>query len=476
MKNIKFVEKISLALAASLAAFGVFAETSATVEKVLVRQLWPWSRNVRVEYTLANTDGGSVDISVSAYNGSTELDMTNIGSALVSDEGLHGIIGDGIHSFTFDPYVLFGDDVSAYTDFKVSVDIAGVGDPLSTRIEYRVFDLETGAVTTLSRRNIYDHPELYGSTVITNYPDLYSGFVKPSALPAEDVFIVPGFASNDVFKTTKIVMKRIPAAGNEFWMGPSEDDTKTPSSDWVYPRLGEHRFKAKLSSDFYIGIFELTQKQYQMLTGERPSFYTNETYWATRPLEYAMLADVTAENGFIGLAANMFGKAIALPTEAQWEYAAKALYDGAGYPSGLELTADNELVMEHYASRGHSSRNDAIGIGGTYTVGLGNPNPFGLYNMYGNVVEWTSDKVRTNLATYYGWESGKGAIEDPKCDSSQSAFTTSPGYNVFKGGSFYSGNSSAERRPAYRGADQATKKLYISNVPIYGFRLVCPAD
>ncbi len=475
MKNMKFIKTMSLAFVALAAAFGAFAETSATVETVLVRQLWPWSRNVRVEYTLANTGGGSVDISFRAYNGSTELDVSSIGTALVSDEGLHGIKGDGIHSFTFDPYVLFGDDVSAYTDFKVSVDIAGEGDPLSTRIEYRVFDLETGAVTTLSRRNIYDRPEIYGSTVITNYADLYTGFAKPAALPAEDVFIVPGFASNDVFKTTKLVMKRIPAAGNEFWMGPSDGDEKTVASDyWNNARAGESRFKAKLSSDFYIGIFELTQKQYQMLTGERPSYYTNETYWTTRPLENTKMETMTAEGGFIALAANLFGKSIALPTEAQWEYAAKALYDGAGYPSGLDLTEANELVMENYVSRGHSSQDDAIGIGGTYTVGLGNPNPFGLYNMYGNATEWTSDYVRRDLASYYEWEDGDSAKVDPVCSSSEQLFGSS--YRVFKGGSFTSGNTSPQRRSAYRGAGKLTTVKNAADLYIYGYRLVCPAD
>ncbi len=474
MKNMKSLKLVSVAFVAIAAAYGAFAETSATVEAVMVRQLWPWSRNVKVEYTLANTGGGSVDISFRAFNGSTELDVSGIGAALVSDEGLHGIFGDGIHSFTFDPYVLFGNTVSALADFKVSVDIAGEGDPLATRIEYRVFDLETGAVTTLSRRNIYDRPEIYGSTIITNYADLNANFVKPAALPAEDVFIVPGFNDNDVFKTTKIVMKRIPAANNEFWMGPSEDDTKTPTSEWNYPRLGEHRFKAKLSSDFYIGIFELTQKQYHMLTGERPSYYTNETYWTTRPLENTKMETMIAEGGFIALAANLFGKSIALPTEAQWEYAAKALYDGAGYPSGLDLTVANELVMENYASRGHSDQDDAVGVGGSYIVGCGNPNPYGLYNMYGNVAEWTSDKARKDLASYYEWTSGGDAIVDPVCTAHDSTFDSS--YRVFKGGTFNSGNTSAERRSAWRGAGQLTTVRNSGKVYVYGYRLVCPAD
>ncbi len=463
-------------------AFGV-AFAAATVNatpsvgQVLVHQLWPWSQNVKVEYTLSGTEGGTFDIAVTAAEDGVAIDSAKVNSALCGGEGFHSITGDGIHTFTLDPTQLVADGATAIGNFTVSVTVAGAGDPLGTRYEYRIFDLETGAITDLRRRDIYDHPELYGSTVITNYADLNASFVKPAALPAEDVFIVPGFNSNDVWKTTKIVMKRIPAADNEFWMGPSEDDEKTVASDyWTYPRAGESRFQAKLSSDFYIGIFELTQKQYQMLTGERPSYYTNETYWTTRPLEYTKLETMNAEGGFIDLAASMFGKAIGLPTEAQWEYAAKALYDGAGYPSGLELTAASELVMEYYASRGHSSegRSDDAGAGGTYLVGCGNPNPFGLYNMYGNVAEWTSDKVRRDLASYYGWTSGGDAIVDPVCSSAESMFGSS--YRVFKGASFNSGNTSAERRPAYRGAGSLTTVRNSAKVYVFGYRLMCPAD
>lgn len=466
----------SLATAAFAAAT---ASADPTVGQVLVHQLWPWSQNVKVEYTLSGTDGGAYDVDVSCYEAGVEIAASKVRSALCGGEGFHGVKGDGIHTFTLDPSQLVAEDATALGNFTVSITVAGPGDPLASRLEYRVFDLETGEVTDLTRGDIYDHPDLYGSTVYTNYADVYSGFTKPSDLPAEDVFIVPGF-NTDEFKTTKLVMKRIPAAEKEFWMGPSDGDPNTlAAGSWSEPRLGESRFKAVLSQDYFMSVFELTQRQYELVVGDNPSFFTNRQYYATRPLEFTSRDTFTAaESGFLAKATAMFGKTFNLPTEAQWEFAAKAMYDGPGYPSGLEITQANLGVMEGVtAKRGHSGypdagRNDATNVGGTWDVGRGQPNPYGLYNMFGNVSERMLDASHKDLATKYGWTDGSPAVRDPY----NTQYQLASGQVVYKGGNYASNVDGNQRRSAWRGSSSKTARVLSITHPLWGFRVICPVD
>ena len=383
-------------------------------------------------------------------------------------------VDNGLHSFSFDPAVLFGTS-DAKVNFTVSMDPRGTSDPNIDRIEYRVFDLETGVAQDLRRRDIYNAPAEYG-TPITNYADVAAGFTKPADLPAEDVFIAPGF-NTDKFKTTKLVMKRIPAANVEWWMGPSEGDARaTAAGSFSVPtKLGESRFKAKLTQDYFIGVFEVTQKQYEMVTGSRPSYYTNLTYWAKRPVEnVAWTNHVNAQNGFPARMSAMFGKTVKLPTEAQWEFAAKAMYDGANFSSGLELTAANFTVMEGYfGQRGHTGRNDGTGTGGTYLVGGGRPNPFGLYNMFGNVYELCLDGANRNLKSRYGWSDGSPAVSNPYNSTPEAAINY---YYVLKGGSFYY-DDPATWRCASRGLlYKEWIKISGVNVPCFGIRVICTAD
>ena len=183
-----------------------FANADVAVDRVVVHQLWPWSQNVKCEYELSGTEPGKTyDLQVGASNGSTVIDTSGIGAALVAGEGLFGITGDGTHSFTFDPTLLADGNVAGWMNFKMSVDVKGEGDPLANREEYRIFDLDTGAITTLTRKDIYNRPDLYGE-VITNYAAVGEGFTTPLT----DVFIATGF-TNDIYKTQKLVMKRIHA-------------------------------------------------------------------------------------------------------------------------------------------------------------------------------------------------------------------------------------------------------------------------
>ena len=479
----------SLFIAASFAAI---ASANPTVSDILVHQLWPWSQNIKVEYTL--TGSGSEEawnLDVKCYEGNTQIDAAKVNAALCGGEGFHSIVGNGIHTFTLDPSKLLAEGATAISDFTVSVDIAGPGDSLGVRIEYRVFDLETGKVTDLRRRDFIDHPEIYG-TVITNYADLHAGFAKPADLPDEDVFIVPGFNTDNVWKTTKLVMKRIPAKkltqDGTWYMGPVAGDANTmeegTSDSGTPPRIGESRFPVRLSGDFFIGIFELTQKQYAMLmNGARPSLYTNETYWATRPLENVSWEDFY--NNFLPAARTALNKNVAMPSEAQWEFAARAMYDGDGsyFPSGIATDSAGWLAMEGMNgnnTNNSTDRNAPVALGGghgTVTVGSGLPNPFGLYNLFGNVREFTVDLGNTNLRVYYNDPTEQNPAVDPVCVSA-STISGVGAPRVVKGAAYRAkGGQANVLRCATRYAISKSSKYHGDNsARTFGFRLMCPAD
>ena len=479
----------SFATAAAVATLAANAAAAPSVGQILVHQLWPWSQNVKVEYTLNGTGGGAYDIDVHCYEDGVEIDSAKVSSALCGGEGFHGIRGDGIHTFTLDPAQLVAEGATALGNFTVSIEATAPGDPLASRVEYRVFDLVAGTVTDLTRGDIYDHPELYGSTVITNYAEVGAGFTKPADLPAEDVFIVPGF-NTDEFKTTKLVMKRIPAKDVVWWMGPSDNDPNavaagTDSSITGGRKLGESRFQATFSDDYYIGIFELTQKQFSLLMdGANPSFYTNQTYWAARPLENYSYNDF--KGTFLPAARTALGKeGINMPTEAQWEFAAKAMYDGPGFPNGGELGKDNWVTLEGMANGNSDNGRYAVGTGnsgvgngqGTLTVGSGKPNPFGLYNMFGNVSEFVSELyANKNLGELYADQIAQGPVYDPYC-STQQSIGGSGSYRIIKGCNFRIGSPDYRNRSACR---LAVKNNVVAmgneSDHVLGFRLACPAD
>lgn len=176
---------------------------------------------------------------------------------------------------------------------------------------------------------------------------------------------------------------RIPA-GN-FTMGSTngENDEK-PVHDVV------------ISRSFEMGKYEVTQEQWEAVMGNNPSYFKGD---GRLPVERVSWEDVQQ---FISALNSRSRKYIyRLPTEAEWEYAARAGSRG-DYAGNLD-------AMAWYGSNSGSK---------THSVGGKQPNAFGLYDMHGNVYEWCSD--------WYGNYSS-GTVTDPSGASSGS-------YRVFRGG------------------------------------------
>ena len=169
-----------------------------------------------------------------------------------------------------------------------------------------------------------------------------------------------------------------------------------------------------ISHGFWIGKYEVTQREYLAVTGSNPSGFPGDL---NRPVESVSWLDATNYCALLTqqeLAAGRIppGSHYRLPTEAEWECAARA-GTSTRFSYGDDPNFTNLTNHAWYAS------NSGFG---THPVGQKLPNPWGLYDMEGNVLEWTLD--------WYGPYSG-GAATDP-----QGPVSNPQGVKVIRGGAW----------------------------------------
>ena len=156
----------------------------------------------------------------------------------------------------------------------------------------------------------------------------------------------------------------------EFNMGASADEKKQYEDRFVA------RHRVRLSNGFWMQETEVTQTQYEMVMGKRPSFWQ----WRTKmhnPVEQVSWQDAVE---FCAKLSEMDpGHNYRLPTEAEWEYACRAGTSGSRYGDLLEIAWVFVNTDTGEGSTGHRP------------VGTKKPNAWGLYDMFGNVAEWCSD-------------------------------------------------------------------------------------
>ena len=176
---------------------------------------------------------------------------------------------------------------------------------------------------------------------------------------------MPDLLTNDEYKTTKLVLKRIPAG--TFQMG---DEVGGGEAD----ELPVHT--VNITEAFYLGVFEVTQKQWFEVQGDWPSSFTTDP--DKRPVEMVSWDDC---QGFLAQLSTETGETFRLPTEGEWEYACKA-GTSTNYSYG---DTEDDTYMWYDANSDTGSGQE------THEVGTKLPNPWGLYDMHGNIYEWCGD-------------------------------------------------------------------------------------
>lgn len=148
------------------------------------------------------------------------------------------------------------------------------------------------------------------------------------------------------------------------------------------------KHQVTLTQGFYLGKYEVTQAQYQLIMGSNPSGATKDP---NCPVDTIGESDAT---DFCAKVVEKTGQEVRLPTEAEWEYACRA-----GTTTDW-FFGDDPATFGDYA---WFEDNDG---GKSHPVGQKNPNPWGLYDIYGNVYERVSDRYAKD---YYA----KSPQEDP---------------------------------------------------------------
>ena len=193
---------------------------------------------------------------------------------------------------------------------------------------------------------------------------------------------------------------------------------------------GERRHEVRISRGFWMGKCAVTQEEWEAVMGKNPSCFLGGG--SRRPVESVSWDDTQEFIRKLNKRESRRGYAYRLPTEAEWEYAARAGTTGARY-------GELDAIAWHAENSGLE----------THPVGLKRANAWGLYDMLGNVWEWTAD--------WYG-EYSPRSVTDPRGPSTGSG-------RAYRGGS----RASNERfvRAAYRNYHAPGSR----NISI-GFRLV----
>ncbi|HUX07002.1 MAG TPA: SUMF1/EgtB/PvdO family nonheme iron enzyme [Acidobacteriota bacterium] len=184
----------------------------------------------------------------------------------------------------------------------------------------------------------------------------------------------------------------------EFLMGAVPRD-----SEAAYNEVPQH--KVQISAPFYIGIYEITQAQYQRVMATNPSRYKGSNY----PVEKVSWNDAQK---FCRKLSSLTGKNYRLPTEAEWEYACRA---GSETKFSWGKSVDNEYAW--YLDNGENK---------PHNVGQKQPNAWGLFDTSGNVWEWCEDSVDDlNIVRGGSW------INSAKALRSSSRYSYSPDTGYF---------------------------------------------
>ena len=272
-----------------------------------------------------------------------------------------------------------------------------------------------------------------------------------------------GGLTNDIYRTTHLVMKKVRAAGMTFQMG-------SPTNESPYRSSGEVIHDVAFTKDYYLAIYETTRRQFALMGCAEPNWSgaTQATPYGSDDYNQCPIGFITYNNlrgtsptidwpttgttvgGYLATIRSTTGiSTFDLPTEAQWEFACRAgtttaLYSGQGCPNQYSSSTVPEIAWYYYNSDSGST---------IHAVGGKPANDWGFYDMCGNAQEWCLD--------WYGnYDTSTTPVVDPPGSASGDS-------RVFRGGHF------ASFSPACRSAARGGGNPRDANAR-FGFRLCLP--
>jgi formylglycine-generating enzyme required for sulfatase activity len=251
------------------------------------------------------------------------------------------------------------------------------------------------------------------------YPDRFSE-------PEEETVEVTPPTGKTYKNSLGIEFVKIPSG--EFMMGCVKGDSECEDSE-------KPQHKIKISQSFYMGKFEVTQGEWKKVMDSNPSNFSN--CGDNCPVEQVSWDDTQEFIGKLCKREKQNPCKYRLPTEAEWEYSARA-GSKTKYYWGETI---NDAYLWYDGNSG----------GVTHPVGKKKPNAWGLYDMCGNVWEWTND-----------WYDGDYYKNSPSKDPKGPADGQ---FRVLRGGSW--GDYASSSRLSYRSRSNPDRRLYD-----IGFRLV----
>ena len=411
------------------------------------------SRQVTITYTLANAPAVvTLDVETNCVvNGETVWASIG-GQAVCNAKGdvWQKVTGDGTHTITWRPDKSWPDHVIGEGGARAVVTAWA----MDNTPDYMVVDISAAA-----------------------QPDTQKYYPTTDFLPG-------GLLDNDNYRKTSLVMRKIMAKDVEWTMGSTTLETRRNAA-----REATH--KVTLTDNYYIGVFPVTQAQWEILqpTYLAPSHFNNAEDRAMRPVEKVsyneirnsstMVANTTYEypadpnpDSYLGKLRTRTGLDFDLPSEAQWEFAARAgngdtrWGDGSGILNTDEDANLNRLgrykANGGYVGGTSEPAQACDADNGTSVVGTYAPNAWGLYDTFGNVWEWCLDCFAANITA-------NGGAVNTVADSPVNTATGQSGQQrSFRGGSWLS--SANDCRPAVRSYNPGSwSGKYV------GFRLCCNA-
>ena len=287
----------------------------------------------------------------------------------------------------------------------------------------------------------------------TNDPPLYMSFdleskdvryyTSSNALPGGGAVTGP---NADIYAENRLLLRRVNAANVRWQMGSASSEPGRDSNR-------EALHNVTMTNDYYMGVFELTKYQWMFIDGTN-IFSRPDPGWIacdSQPIsaisydevrgQYCYWPDAPLAGSFLGKLRAFTGFDFDLPSETQWEFAARAGHYsgfwGDGSPIASTVTSGKDANLDRMAWWRNM-------VKPATSVGSRQPNDWGFYDMAGNVWEWTLDVNRDNITanTY-------GQVVEPSNRNANNSM-------IVRGGCYYTANAGC--RPAQRGTNAANDK------------------